>query len=42
MNASELLRRYTAGERDFRGVDLRGVYLREAILSGADLRLADF
>jgi Uncharacterized low-complexity proteins len=37
----ELLKRYTAGERDFGGVDLRGAYLSEAILSGADFRQAD-
>ena len=47
MKASELLRRYAAGERDFRGVSLRGQSLKGqdlsgADFSGADIRSADF
>ena len=47
MKASELLRRYAAGERDFRGVNLRGQSfkgqdLSGADFSGADIRSADF
>lgn len=36
MKVEELIKRYLAGERDFRGVDLRG-----ADLSGVDLEWAD-
>jgi len=35
MTAKELLARYAAGQRDFRGVDLAGVDLSGANLSGA-------
>ena len=47
MKASELLRRYAAGERDFRGVNLRGQSFKGQDLSGcdfsgADIRSADF
>jgi len=47
MRAAEVLRRYAAGERDFRGVNLRGQNFRnkdlsEADFSGADIRSADF
>lgn len=41
MTAEELLRRYTAGERDFTGVDLRGVKLEEVGLEGINLEGAD-
>jgi hypothetical protein len=41
MTADELLRRYAAGERDFRRVSLRGEILSWADLSGADLSGAD-
>lgn len=51
MNREDLLKRYSAGERDFscvnlrhsdlRGVDLRGAELRHANFSGADLRGAN-
>jgi len=51
MKAEELLRRYTAGERDFAGVDLREskiidaqlpkINLQKADLSGADLTRTD-
>jgi uncharacterized protein YjbI with pentapeptide repeats len=37
MNASELIAKYDAGERDFRRADLSGANLRRANLSGADL-----
>ena len=44
---AEVLRRYQAGKRDFRGADLRslrfrGATLAEADFSGADLRGTDF
>ncbi len=47
MKASEVLRRYKAGERDFRGVNLRGQSfkgqdLSAADFSGADIRGANF
>ncbi|NEP79075.1 MAG: pentapeptide repeat-containing protein [Okeania sp. SIO3C4] len=47
MKASELLRRYTEGERNFQGVKLRGESFRGKNLSGADfsgsdIRGADF
>lgn len=38
MTREELLRRYAAGERDFTGVDLTNLYLREAELPGINLR----
>ena len=41
MTAEEIIRRYTAGERDFSGADLRGVDLSKADLCGADLSAAD-
>jgi hypothetical protein len=41
MAADEVLRRYAAGERDFRGVNLRDEILTWADLSGADLSGAD-
>ena len=37
MDANEVLRRYAAGERDFRELDLRGISLIKANLSGATL-----
>ena len=42
LDAKEIVERYKAGERDFRGVDLHGANLTgakpsEAVLSGADL-----
>ncbi len=41
MDAEELLSRYTAGERDFSGVDLSGADLEDADLSGINLNDAD-
>lgn len=41
MTAEEIIKRYTAGERDFSGADLRGVDLSKADLCGADLSAAD-
>jgi hypothetical protein len=41
MTAEELLQRYQAGERDFRGVRLRGIFLRDTSLHGIDLSCAD-
>jgi len=41
MTAEELLQRYQAGERDFRGVRLRGIFLRDECLRGIDLSCAD-
>jgi uncharacterized protein YjbI with pentapeptide repeats len=41
MRADELLERYRRGERDFRGVNLRGIYLRDVRLQGIDLNCAD-
>ncbi|NEP05270.1 MAG: pentapeptide repeat-containing protein, partial [Okeania sp. SIO4D6] len=41
MKASELLRRYIEGERNFQGVKLRGESLRGQNLSGADFSGAD-
>ena len=38
---AEVLRRYQAGERDFRGADLRGLRFRGATLAGADFSGAD-
>lgn len=42
MDANELLRRYTAGDRDFTGVNLSGVRLVDKILKGVIFREADF
>ncbi len=42
MDANELLRRYVAGERNFRFAQLRRVSLKGAELSGTDLLGADF
>ena len=47
LTAAELIRRYGAGERDFRRLDLRGLNLSRqqlagADFSGADLRSTDF
>ncbi|NES85444.1 MAG: pentapeptide repeat-containing protein, partial [Moorea sp. SIO2B7] len=42
MKANEVLRRYAAGERDFRRVNLRGQSFRGKDLSGADFSEADF
>ncbi len=41
MKAAEVLRRYAAGERNFRGVNLRGQSFKGADLSGADFSYAD-
>ena len=41
MTAEELLAKYQAGERDFRGANLHGADLSGANLHGADLRKAD-
>jgi uncharacterized protein YjbI with pentapeptide repeats len=41
MTAEELLQRYQAGERAFRGVRLRGIFLRDTSLHGIDLSCAD-
>ncbi|HIK16022.1 MAG TPA: pentapeptide repeat-containing protein [Leptolyngbyaceae cyanobacterium M33_DOE_097] len=41
MKATEVLRRYAAGERDFRGADLRGQSFKGRDLSGADLSETD-
>lgn len=38
MDAGELLKRYAAGERDFRDANLRGVSLIGANLSKANMR----
>ncbi len=40
MKVEELIERYKAGERDFRGAELPWAYLREADLRGADLSRA--
>jgi uncharacterized protein YjbI with pentapeptide repeats len=37
MDANEVLRRYAAGERNFRQADWRGISLAKANLSGVDL-----
>ncbi|MDJ0695488.1 pentapeptide repeat-containing protein [Mastigocoleus sp. MO_188.B34] len=42
MKASEVLRRYAAGERDFRRVNLRGQDLSGADFSNADIRGTNF
>ena len=42
MTGNELLEKYNAGERDFRGVDLHGMNLRFVDLRGVDLRGANF
>ena len=41
MDASELLREYKNGRRDFSGADLRGAFLKGVDLPGADLSGAD-
>ena len=41
MKAQEVLRRYAAGDRDFRGANLRGANFKGQNLSGADFRGAD-
>ena len=41
MDANELLERYTAGERDFQGLNLHGVFLGGADLTGANLTKAN-
>ena len=41
MNAAEVLRRYTEGERNFRKANLRGANFRGKDLSGADFSEAD-
>ena len=42
MKASEVIKRYKAGERNFQGVNLRGQSFRGENLSGADFSGADF
>ena len=39
--AKEVLRRYAAGERDFRSLNLRGEYFKDENLSGADFSQSD-
>lgn len=39
--AKEVLRRYAAGKRDFRGLNLRGQFFKGANLSDADFSEAD-
>ena len=41
MTAEELLRQYQFGERNFRGIKLKGVFLRDQCLRGIDLSCAD-
>lgn len=41
MRENELLKRYQQGERDFRGLKLRDIYLRDVCLQGIDLSCAD-
>ena len=41
LTQAEVLRRYQAGERDFRGADLRGLRFHGATLAGADFSGAD-
>ncbi|MFM9087741.1 MAG: pentapeptide repeat-containing protein, partial [Cyanobium sp.] len=41
LRQAEVLRRYQAGERDFRGADLSGLRFRGATLAGADFSGAD-
>ncbi|MBM5818379.1 MAG: pentapeptide repeat-containing protein, partial [Cyanobacteria bacterium K_Offshore_surface_m2_239] len=41
LSQAEVLRRYQAGERDFRGADLRSLRFRGATLAGADFSGAD-
>ncbi|NET53895.1 MAG: pentapeptide repeat-containing protein, partial [Merismopedia sp. SIO2A8] len=41
MEVNEILRRYAAGERDFRGLELREAELINANLQGVNLSQAD-
>lgn len=41
LTKAEVLRRYQAGDRDFRGADLRSLRFRGACLAGADFSSAD-
>jgi uncharacterized protein YjbI with pentapeptide repeats len=41
MTAEELLQRYQSGERDFRGIKIKGIFLRDECLRGIDLSYAD-
>jgi hypothetical protein len=41
LRAEDVLKRYAAGERDFRGADLQGLRFRRACLAGADFSGAD-
>lgn len=41
MTAEELLQQYRSGERDFRGIKLKGVFLRDQCLRDIDLSCAD-
>lgn len=41
MNVNELLKRYTAGEKDFGGIDLPKAPLQAAILRGISLKGAE-
>jgi len=41
MIAEELLQRYRSGDRDFRGVKLTDIFLRDVCLTGIDLSFAD-
>ena len=41
LTQAEVLRRYQAGERDFRGADLRSLEFRGETLAGADFSGAD-
>ncbi|PZO47862.1 MAG: pentapeptide repeat-containing protein [Phormidesmis priestleyi] len=41
MTAEELLQQYRLGERDFRGIKLKGIFLRDQCLRDIDLSCAD-
>lgn len=41
MIAEELLQRYRSGDRDFRGIKLTDIFLRDVCLTGIDLSFAD-